>query len=176
MTDRDMRGDPAGTPGKSGYELSDISSKVAMVFAAGLIVAGVVIHVLVWLLYVYLGQATAASYSRQYPLAAVGAAPLPSAPMLQVKPREELKQLTAEEDALLNGYAWVDRATGIVRIPIDRAMKLVLERGLPIRPVAGETPALLETGPATPTVGQASRLPGDGSSPTQGAASGPVRR
>ena len=37
----------------------------------------------------------------------------------------------AAEHADLNSYGWVDRTSGIARIPIDRAMQLVLERGLP---------------------------------------------
>jgi hypothetical protein len=41
-----------------------------------------------------------------------------------------------QEDATLNSYAWVDRAAGIVRIPIDQAMDLVAASGLPVRPAA----------------------------------------
>jgi hypothetical protein len=37
---------------------------------------------------------------------------------------------------LLEGYGWVDREAGVVRLPIERAMALVLERGLPTRPAA----------------------------------------
>jgi hypothetical protein len=36
----------------------------------------------------------------------------------------------------LEGYGWVDRQAGVVRLPIERAMELVLERGLPTRPEA----------------------------------------
>jgi hypothetical protein len=36
----------------------------------------------------------------------------------------------------LVGYGWVDREAGIVRLPIERAMELLLERGLPTRPEA----------------------------------------
>ena len=35
---------------------------------------------------------------------------------------------------MLNGYSWVDRNAGVVRIPIDEAMKLTVQRGLPARP------------------------------------------
>jgi hypothetical protein len=38
----------------------------------------------------------------------------------------------------LSSYGWVDREAGIVRIPIDRAMDLLAERGLPAR--AGPDP------------------------------------
>jgi len=41
--------------------------------------------------------------------------------------------MRAREDEILTTYGWVDRNAGIVRIPIDAAMKLTLERGLPAR-------------------------------------------
>src|SRR5438552_15747466 len=49
----------------------------------------------------------------------------------QVAPDAALKQLRATEDAALTTYGWVDRKNGIVHIPIDRAMDLLLQRGLP---------------------------------------------
>jgi len=45
-----------------------------------------------------------------------------------------LKRFRAQEDAALSGYGWVDQNAGVVRIPIERAKALVLERGLPVRP------------------------------------------
>jgi len=54
-------------------------------------------------------------------------------PRLQLAPREDLAALRTREDAELNSYGWVDKTSGVVRIPIDRAMDLVLERGLPVR-------------------------------------------
>jgi len=142
--------DGGSASGRRGYELSDISTKVAVVSAAALVIAGILVHVFVWLLYVSFGQAASASYSPQYPLAAAGAPPLPAAPVLQVKPREDLKRLVTEEETLLHSTDWVDRNAGIVRIPIERAMQLVIERGLPVR---------AETGTAAAPAGQASRLP-----------------
>jgi hypothetical protein len=47
---------------------------------------------------------------------------------------DTLKQLRATENAALTTYGWVDRENGIVHIPIDRAMDLILQRGLPTRP------------------------------------------
>lgn len=58
---------------------------------------------------------------------------LPPAPQLLTdEPRSWQQQLAAEK-ALLEGYAWVDTNAGVVRIPVDRAMDLVAERGLPVR-------------------------------------------
>lgn len=46
---------------------------------------------------------------------------------------EAFKQLRATEDAILTTYGWVDREKGVVRIPIDRAIDLLAQRGLPTR-------------------------------------------
>jgi hypothetical protein len=57
----------------------------------------------------------------------------PSLPHLQVSPAADLKEFRANEDRELTTYGWANRSTGIARVPIDRAMELVLQRGLPTR-------------------------------------------
>jgi hypothetical protein len=61
---------------------------------------------------------------------------LPPLPRLQVQPVQDLAGLRQQQDDALHSYGWVDRNLGTVRIPIDRAMDLLLERGLPVRPGA----------------------------------------
>jgi hypothetical protein len=63
-------------------------------------------------------------------------------PRLLINPGASLKQVRTAEDADLNSYGWVDRTSGIARIPIHRAMQLLLERGLP-DVGAGQTPLSL---------------------------------
>ena len=60
---------------------------------------------------------------------------LPPEPNVMFNEHEATNQLDfrAEEDKLMNGYSWVDQAHGIVRIPIDRAMDLAVQRGFPAR-------------------------------------------
>ncbi|HEY3932726.1 MAG TPA: hypothetical protein VGM58_10205 [Verrucomicrobiae bacterium] len=41
--------------------------------------------------------------------------------------------LLAAQNKKLNSYGWIDHSNGIVRIPIARAMDLILQRGLPTR-------------------------------------------
>lgn len=65
---------------------------------------------------------------------------LPPAPRLQVHPHEELREYCTGQQQNVKSYAWVDERNGIVQIPVDRAMELVLERGLPVRP-ANQAPA-----------------------------------
>jgi len=40
---------------------------------------------------------------------------------------QELRQLQAEQLEQLNGYRWVDQSQGVVAIPIDRAVDLLVE-------------------------------------------------
>src|SRR5581483_882040 len=55
-------------------------------------------------------------------------------PNLQVDDdHAQMASLLAAQNEKLNSYGWIDRSNGIVRIPIDRAMDLILERGLPTR-------------------------------------------
>ena len=45
---------------------------------------------------------------------------------------EEIAEMHAREDLLLDYYTWVDRSSGKVRIPISRAMQLIAQHGLPV--------------------------------------------
>jgi hypothetical protein len=119
-----------------GHEVRDISTRVVVVFGVSLVVGAVAVLVAIWLLFLYFGSLAERAYAREYPLAPVGAPAQPPAPRLQTQPREELRQMRAEEERFLNAYGWVDPNGGVVYIPIERAMRMTLERGLPARPGA----------------------------------------
>jgi len=62
---------------------------------------------------------------------------LPPKPRLQVNQQLDLKQVKEHEQQILHSFGWVQKESGTVRIPIDRAMDLIAERGLPAtKPVA----------------------------------------
>ena len=63
---------------------------------------------------------------------------MPPEPRLQVNPREDAAEFHAQEDAILDGYTWVNREAGTVRIPIAEAMKATVQKGLPVRRSSGE--------------------------------------
>jgi hypothetical protein len=60
--------------------------------------------------------------------------PVPPGPRLQIDPAGELAEMRHEEAIRLGTYAWVNEPAGIARIPVERAMEIVLERGLESRP------------------------------------------
>ena len=54
-------------------------------------------------------------------------------PQLEMDERGQLNDIRIDEAETLNSYDWVDQKAGTVRIPIDRAMDLIVQRGLPVR-------------------------------------------
>lgn len=83
---------------------------------------------------------------------------LPPEPRLQVTAPMDLKQYKATQDGILNSYGWVDRQTGIVRIPIGRAMDILLQRGFPVRTTTPEKQGAPKPSAKPPDTGKA--LPG----------------
>jgi len=63
---------------------------------------------------------------------------------------QDITDLHAREDILLDHYTWIDQSKGTVRIPIERAMELIAQQGLPVAPAVQSQP--LMTGDSKPTV------------------------
>ncbi|HEY8902500.1 MAG TPA: hypothetical protein VIM48_02260 [Chthoniobacterales bacterium] len=115
------------------YEQRDASTRGVWIFAASLTAAIALVLLAAGFLFHFLAT---------HPRSLVQASRIvepggPEAtPALQVDPAAELDRYQKKEQELLNSYAWVDRRAGIVRIPIDRAMSLVLQRGVNAGPGA----------------------------------------
>jgi hypothetical protein len=120
-------------PASVDHETSDVNIRAIFGFAIGLTVTTIVVGFAVWLLFQYFNAREAQTTFTEYPLAAQESR-VPPEPRLQTNPREDMGNLRAREDQALTSYGWVDKNAGIVRIPIERAMQLIVERGLPARP------------------------------------------
>jgi len=115
------------------YETSDVSIAGIFRFGAGLLAVAVIVHLLIFALFRHFESRESARVPAEYPLARSQEDRVPPEPRLQTDPRQDLSDLRAKEDEWLGSYGWVDRNAGVVRIPIDVAMKLTLDRGLPAR-------------------------------------------
>ena len=114
-----------------GHEVRDVQVRPIATFAIGLVMlTGVVLLLMGWLF----NHFAARQAKLDVPPSPVGVAwEGPPEPRLEVALDQVLQEVRADESALLHSYSWVDRQAGIVRIPIDHAMTLLLERGLPAR-------------------------------------------
>jgi hypothetical protein len=63
---------------------------------------------------------------------------------------QDVADLHSREDLLLDNYSWADPSQGKVRIPIERAMELLAQRGLPVALAVEQTP--LMTGDKKPVI------------------------
>ncbi len=115
-----------------GHEESDINAWAVGKFGIGLVFLCIVaVGLLFGLMHYFLTQST--SHPAPAPGLSDNAANLPPSPRLQTGPVLDLKEMQAAEDQILNGYGWIDAQHGVVRIPINRAMDLLAQRGLPAR-------------------------------------------
>jgi len=86
---------------------------------------------LVWGMFAFMERRVAATDAPRSPLAVKTGTPPPGPNLLADEPAN-LRKFTQDEHNRLSTYG-LDKNTGVVRIPIDRAKELVLERGLPAR-------------------------------------------
>jgi hypothetical protein len=130
-------GQQAPKHGPEGYEHSDAS--VHSVFRYGLTLAILIAVVMVAMVWTY-------EFFAKHESLGPPASPfenvrvLPPAPRLQPQPAVDLKSYCAAEQTELSTYGWVDQQMGVVRVPVDRAMDIVLQKGLPAR-AADQAPA-----------------------------------
>src|ERR1700676_553019 len=138
---------PANQTGNGGYERRDIGVPPVLYFMLGLAVAGLLIYFVVDGIYSYLEKRSEAQQAPVSPL--VTNAPADTrklsadykdylkqsfpAPQLEIDERGQLDKIRIDEEETLSSYDWVDQKAGTVRIPIDRAMDLIAQRGLPVR-------------------------------------------
>ena len=148
---------PANSAGNGGYERQDIGAKGVLYFLLGLAVAGLLVYFVVDGLYSFLDKRSEAQQAAVNPLVTnapgdtrnisqdypQGAFPNPR---LEVEERGQLNYIRIKEEQTLDSYDYVDKNAGTVRIPIDRAMDLIAQRGLPVQKAATEAPATAPSG------------------------------
>jgi len=131
------------------FEHQDLSPSAVYAFLAGLALAGILVYFVLWGLYDYLDAYQRRHEPPQNPLVQPEADTrniLPRTiqkfpqPRLEKNERIEIDDFLLKEEQTLNSYGWVDEKAGVVRIPIERAMQLVAQRGLSTTPKVGTIP------------------------------------
>jgi len=162
---------PANSAEHGDFERRDISVTAVMYFLAGLAVGIVLAYFLVNGLYKFLNHHFEAEQTPVSPLVTNRPSDtrhLPPEyktdaegsdyqkylkknfpqPQLELNERTELNDIRLREEDTLSTYGWVDQKAGVVRIPVDRAMDLLIQRGLPVRGQSAAGDASAQTAPA----------------------------
>jgi hypothetical protein len=123
---------------RRGHEGTDADVGSLARLALLLIVVTLVVVAAILFLFRQIVSREAAGDAVPSPLAA---SPAPfEGPRLEVDPEEALRNRRIREEEVLTSYGWVDRERGVVRIPIERAKELLVERGLRSTRVPPEAP------------------------------------
>jgi len=109
-------------------------------FVVILTVTTVFCQLLVWGLFEYMQSREFARDPARSIVAAPTGTPPPTPNLLTDEPAN-LKHFRDAEKTTLETYGWVDQNAGTVRLPIEKAKQLILERGLPVRGSATEPAA-----------------------------------
>ncbi|MFZ3340098.1 MAG: hypothetical protein WA609_05260 [Terriglobales bacterium] len=140
MSNEPIRNHDVGAHGS--FEHEDLSPRAIIYFLLALIVSLGVLYVIVFEMYRVLDSYNHANQATMSPMVAPEAdtrtvtdadtKAFPE-PRLEKSERTELRDFIENQDRTLATYNWVDKDKGIVQIPIDRAMDLIVQRGLPVR-------------------------------------------
>jgi hypothetical protein len=130
--DADERNQP-----RTGHQTSEINLRGVTWMAVGLMILLIAVLLTVGGLFSLFKRQYASESAASGGITTVGR--LPPAPRLQTNPASDLQQFLDAENAKLNSYGWIDRNGELIRIPIERAMDLLTQRGLPARGNDGET-------------------------------------
>jgi hypothetical protein len=126
--------EPEGNPGVS-HERRDVNVFQVSAFGIGLLLSCIVVVFAMWAMFdFFYSLEDAKNADNPAALMMKDQNKLPPEPRLQAEPKVELKDLRADEEAILSSYGWVDPNKGIVRIPIDQAIDIVAQKGLPSKP------------------------------------------
>jgi hypothetical protein len=135
--------------GRKSFETEDLSPQGVFYFMAGLAVLGVVIYFVLTGMYRFLDTYDRAHQPAMNPMAVkTGVDPQTMTfrditdkidntfpkPVLEYSERTQFSEEVEKQDKALASYDWIDQKNGVVRIPIERAMDLLVERGLPVLP------------------------------------------
>jgi hypothetical protein len=144
------------TPGVS-YEPREADLRVVLAFLVALGLATAMVLLVLWGMFGYFRGLSAQRGPLPSPRTYTSAPQVPR-PQLQPDPVGDYNEYRLSDQQMLNSYGWVDQKAGTTRIPIDRAMDLLVERGLPWRaPGTGPWPAAPNPNPATGVMPGASR-------------------
>lgn len=133
---------------EAGFEREDLSSRGIFFFMIGLAIVGVAIYFIIIGMYSFLDKYERSQMATASPLLTSNGAMSRvvtqeymeqrfkenGVPMLEVNERGQFRDFLLNQENQLNSYGWIDKDAGVAHIPIERAMELTVQRGLPVYP------------------------------------------
>jgi hypothetical protein len=158
------------------FEHEDLGTRGIYAFMIGLVVSGVVIYFIIVGMYSFLDKYERSQMTTASPLVTSSGAMTRvmtqdevdklfkenGAPMLENNERGQFRDFLMDQEGQLNSYGWVDEKAGVARIPIERAMELTVQRGLPVYSQSGADARTAQTKTTTASKAAAPKAVGKG--------------
>lgn len=132
---------PAGTgpqeapaavpPGAVQYETKDVTASSVARALVILVVSTAAVVALIIPMFLWLKSRAESAEPPPPPMGRQDPGRMPAEPRLQTTPVQDLAAVRQADQQLLTTYGWVDEQAGVVHIPIDVAMQIIAQRGLP---------------------------------------------
>jgi hypothetical protein len=135
------------------FDRTDLSPRGILLFLIGLLICGAFIELVLWGMFRFMARSDVLFPQPQSnPMAVSRSAPPPTVsrsifqnapsvdlgvfpePRLQVNDAGDMSRFLASENELLNPPQPFKDSNGAIHIPVSQAMKIIAERGLPVRP------------------------------------------
>lgn len=131
---------------ETGFEREDLGARGVFAFMIGLAIFGAVIYFIIVGMYSFLDKYERSQMATASPLVTSKGAMSRvvtqddmdkvfkdnGAPMLETNERGQFRDFLVNQENQLNSYGWVDEKADVAHIPIERAMELTVQRGLPV--------------------------------------------
>jgi hypothetical protein len=144
------------------FEREDLGAGGIFAFLVGLAIVGFFMHLILLGMYNYLDAYEKTHQRQPNPIARSTSPDMRKAepqeadkfptPRLEINERAQLNDKRLKEEETLDTYGWVDQKAGVAHIPIDRAMDVIAQQGLPIAPANVNTQR--SSGPKPPASGR----------------------
>ena len=98
-------------------------------FSVGVLVVTLVAAAVMWWMSSLFKRQEEAKDRAPSPLPEARLDSIPPGPRLQPSPPRDMDELRARDRNVLKTYGWIDQAHGVARIPVDRAIEILAEKG-----------------------------------------------
>ncbi|MGI8654910.1 MAG: hypothetical protein ACR2LC_06800 [Pyrinomonadaceae bacterium] len=114
------------------YERRDVNIRALVWIGVAFILTAILLHFGLWRMYGYFAARDERNNLQASTTIRTNQLRLPPEPQLQSNPEQDLARFQKEQNTALNNYGWMDKQAGVVKIPIERAIELTIQRGLPV--------------------------------------------
>lgn len=115
------------------HEERDVNIRAILWFIFFSVATAVVIHLIVWWMFQKFADMERRKTPPPLSYVEQGKKPIEPEPKLQINPIAELAAVRRADEIQRSSYGWVDRERGVVRIPIEEAMRIAVGRGFAVR-------------------------------------------